>query len=769
MAFSSTRRIRNAAFALTAALTSLVAVSNESPPVAAAGNDCVAINPSGNNFTRERAQVYRTDGSLVGEMPISRTVTADGIYADYRASSDPSVDNLIVVGDLATGREEIVFELPRDLSSGRYIDGLQLSPNGEYLSFTLTPDGAFRSELRVIDLDGNVTVESDFDIRPEDAVFSPDSTKIVYSDDTFALGRDVWIAATDGATPPERLLDAPPDFVVGPHAIPQNAGDFSWSPDGTKVTFEGRNGNSNGMFGAAAYEGYIVDVDTAVITQFPSVFVGQVETDQRNPVWSPDGTKIAFQQEVFDGRADPDSGRTIAIYDVVADSVTNVPGSTGLLMAPQGVDKYWTSDDLIVFNGTRNTSSGNQVNGDGSRQDGAFSVAADGSGIEFIAPFHSDRQPIELSFITGLISCDAVPVEAYSGLAPERIMDTRDGTGVRAGFVGAGETITLPVGGAGGVPDGADAVALNVTVAQTSTRSFLSVFPNGVSRPNASNLNWDGPGVTKASTVIVKLGDGGGLDFYNDAGNVHLIADVAGWFADGAGFTAITPRRFLDTRTGEGVSPPGRLNRGSLTLPIHGNIVPSSATGVIMNVTAAGVTDQSFLTAYPSGLPDPGTSNLNVFPGVTSANVVFSQIGSNGAVDIANVNGASHVIADVAGYLSAESGFEGSEPRRILDTRTTRPFRSFETQELQLRGVPGGVPDSARVAVLNVTALRSSQRGFLTVFPDGTPPNASNVNFAPGEIVPNLVIARIGDDGAVRIFNQTGGVDVVVDVLGWFN
>ena len=31
-----------------------------------------------------------------------------------------------------------------------------------------------------------------------------------------------------------------------------------------------------------------------------------------------------------------------------------------------------------------------------------------------------------------------------------------------------------------------------------------------------------------------------------------------------------------------------------------------------------------------------------------------------------------------------------------------------------------------------------------------------------------MVIAKVGDGGQVSIYNNTGSVDVVVDVLGWF-
>src|SRR6185436_4557115 len=70
---------------------------------------------------------------------------------------------------------------------------------------------------------------------------------------------------------------------------------------------------------------------------------------------------------------------------------------------------------------------------------------------------------------------------------------------------------------------------------------------------------------------------------------------------------------------------------------------------------------------------------------------------------------------------------------------------------------------------LNVTATNPSANSYLTVWPTGAAqPLASNLNFGGGQTVPNMVIVPIGADGQISIYNNTGGVDVIVDVLGWF-
>src|SRR6476620_6940677 len=73
------------------------------------------------------------------------------------------------------------------------------------------------------------------------------------------------------------------------------------------------------------------------------------------------------------------------------------------------------------------------------------------------------------------------------GVQPSRLLDTRDGTGARAGKLAAGESISVKVTGRGGVPDvGVAAVVLNVTGTEASEPTFLTAWPTGATRPNAS-------------------------------------------------------------------------------------------------------------------------------------------------------------------------------------------------------------------------------------------------------------------------------------------
>ena len=80
-------------------------------------------------------------------------------------------------------------------------------------------------------------------------------------------------------------------------------------------------------------------------------------------------------------------------------------------------------------------------------------------------------------------------------------------------------------------------------------------------------------------------------------------------------------------------------------------VVPEGATAVVMNVAATNVVAPSYVTVWPTGEEPPGTSNLNLMPRQTIANLVICRLGAGGAVDLANELGNCDVIVDVFGYF----------------------------------------------------------------------------------------------------------------------
>jgi hypothetical protein len=371
----------------------------------------------------------------------------------------------------------------------------------------------------------------------------------------------------------------------------------------------------------------------------------------------------------------------------------------------------------------------------------------------------------------------AAASSTFHPLTPQRVLDTRAGLGAPATRLGPGATIGLQVTGAGGVPTaGVSAVVMNVTVTEPTATSFLTAWPAGEARPVASNLNY-GSGQTVPNLVVVKVGAGGKVELFNNAGSAHVIADVAGWYGPDGGtpggrYTPVTPARILDTRTAAKVGPAGSVG---LQVTGQGGVPASGVSAVVLNVTVTEPTATSFLTAWPSGEARPLASNLNYVSGQTVPNLVVVKVGAGGKVDLFNRAGATHVVVDVAGWYGADgtSGaglFTPVAPSRLLDTRTGAKVGPAGTVGLQVTG-RGGVPASGVSAVvLNVTVTEATATSFLTAWPAGQArPLASNLNYLTGQTVPNLVMVKVGAGGVVDLFNSAGSTHVVADVAGWFN
>jgi uncharacterized protein (DUF1501 family) len=116
-------------------------------------------------------------------------------------------------------------------------------------------------------------------------------------------------------------------------------------------------------------------------------------------------------------------------------------------------------------------------------------------------------------------------------LAPQRVLDTREGIGAPVGRVGPTSVIRLPVSGRARVPAGAAAVVLNVTATNVDGPTFVTVWPAGTPRPDTSNLNVV-YGQTVANLVICRLGTDGTVELTSGSANCDLVADVLGYFTD---------------------------------------------------------------------------------------------------------------------------------------------------------------------------------------------------------------------------------------------
>ncbi len=120
---------------------------------------------------------------------------------------------------------------------------------------------------------------------------------------------------------------------------------------------------------------------------------------------------------------------------------------------------------------------------------------------------------------------------SFYTLAPCRLIDTRDDAQGGPALAAAARTV-FPLAGECGIPFGAKALSVNVTVTAPATPGHLRIFPADTEAPLVSTINFRAD-QTRANNAILQLsrGERGAVTVQNDsAGRVHLILDVNGYF-----------------------------------------------------------------------------------------------------------------------------------------------------------------------------------------------------------------------------------------------
>jgi Bacterial Ig-like domain len=377
-------------------------------------------------------------------------------------------------------------------------------------------------------------------------------------------------------------------------------------------------------------------------------------------------------------------------------------------------------------------------------------------------------------------------------VVPGRLLDTRtpsgrtvDGLHQAVGRIAAGGVYELPVAGRPGVPSSAASAVLNITAVDPADGGYITVYPCGA-RPDASNLNF-AAGSVVANAVVARFGSAGKVCIYSSAAT-DVLVDASAYFPLATALVPLdAPARVLDTRSPGGSTidsahqQTGRVAGGTTyELPITGRAgVPAGAATAVLNVTAVGPTDDGFVTVYPCGEPRPDASNLNFAAGVVVPNAVWARVGAGGKVCL-YTSAETDLLVDVSGYFATATSLRSlTAPGRLLDTRSpdgrtvdgrnqaTGRVAAGTVYELPV-GDRAGVPAGAKTVVLNVTAVGPSSAGFITVYPcSEARPDASNVNYAEGAVVPNAVIARVGTGGKVCFYSDAE-TDLLVDVSGYF-
>ncbi|MEO8370923.1 MAG: hypothetical protein ABI806_17200 [Candidatus Solibacter sp.] len=332
-----------------------------------------------------------------------------------------------------------------------------------------------------------------------------------------------------------------------------------------------------------------------------------------------------------------------------------------------------------------------------------------------------------------------------------------------------------------GVPANARAYSLNLTVVPLGALGFLSVWPAGQPQPVVSTLN-SGDGRVKANAAIVPAGTNGAITLF--ASNpTNAIIDVNGYFvpvsvANALQFYPVTPCRIADTRGAAGTFGGPALGASTeRNFPITGVCgIPASAQAFALNMTVVPSGPLGFLSAWPAGQGQPGSSTLNAPTGAITANAAIVPAGTGGAITVVATN-PTNLIIDINGYFAPPGAgglqFYTATPCRIADTRgAVGPFGGPQlpagtAREFSVTASACSIPAGAGAYSLNATVVPPAALGFLSLWGSGGQPSVSTLNASDGSVVANAALVPASNTGSVTAIGSHA-TNLILDINGYF-
>lgn len=358
----------------------------------------------------------------------------------------------------------------------------------------------------------------------------------------------------------------------------------------------------------------------------------------------------------------------------------------------------------------------------------------------------------------------AAPMSGVTFVSPLRVFDFLPvTTGVHA----------LPVG----PPTGATQVLVQITIVPNNLGPTGQVMAHSCTvAPDPLTdvvLPIDSAIGVATNQVYVSVEGGACLTTTVDAS--RLIVDLVGWVAP----TDQAAAAYVDVP----LEPIGNFSGPTDTvLDLTNYGVPSTATGVAVWLDVLSTTS-GFATLYKCGDPRPLASQGNWVANVpttilvagvpTLGNKVCLFI-SDGAIVSVSLDGYYEPGAtptatsppQVRYSLDRPPGFFPTPPTRLFDTRTAGiPVVGGQAYRLDL--TPYVPPDTTAV-VMNVTVTEPGASGYISVYPCDAPrPVVSNLNYGPGQTVPNLVTVDAGSTLELCFFALTT-THLLADLAGYY-
>jgi Tol biopolymer transport system component len=223
-------------------------------------------------------------------------------------------------------------------TSNRALDGTDAAISGVINVWTVKTDGTGARPLTQL-------TSSAYPGANRDPVWSPDGSKIVYSSGSALDGSDasngaygtlnIWVVNADGtgATPLTRLTAAQMDCRAP-----------AWSADGKRIAYySARAFDGSDTISANPLNIWTMNADGS--NDAPLTQLTAAEANSRNPHWSPDGTKVAFEsQRSLDGSNVGFTASNIWVVNADGSGAVAITQEDGTIATVYAQDVIWSKD-----------------------------------------------------------------------------------------------------------------------------------------------------------------------------------------------------------------------------------------------------------------------------------------------------------------------------------------------------------------------------------------------------------------------------------------
>lgn len=206
-----------------------------------------------------------------------------------------------------------------------------------------------------------------------------------------------------------------------------------------------------------------------------------------------------------------------------------------------------------------------------------------------------------------------------------------------------------------------------------------------------------------------------------------------------------------------------------LDLPQYNQEPHEQASAYVLNITAINPESNGFITVWHGRGSRPSTSSVNYTAGQVIANQV--HVKADPAADETYISvyshATTHYVVDLVGrYTTGREHFVPMTPTRVHDSRAdSAPKPEGRTTTIRPLGTVAK-PENIEAVVANVTIVGRGRPGFATVWPTGTRPTASSVNYKGDSLISNQVITKVAADGTFKVYTHSDA-EVIVDITGY--